>query len=854
MAASLGFMSRNGLLPTPIDTISFRRISAHTHTHTDQHHSPHLMTSQSTMNAPPSVPLFLLACVHRIRAMAPVQACLTSGVAAWRMNFWFLDVLLLNQISNRSPLSPVDSVRPTSAVWRTNRCFQLRLIRVNATVTRSVWAGLPWRSVCRWTRPDLPPSSWVYWREPTHRTGRCGADISSCRSRWWTRPDGSADPAPSGSPAQTLSQSFKVKAAEVTVISSSLWFTDGFHWITWNWGNLKHEVLQSVISNYHHLWCHHQEVTSHWVRCSGRTLTGDLYLRHILGWRPLPAGRCRGEAETWPCWWRPAGRQAPPPEPRPPPWWGRWAAERIYSSSEWASTGRTTGPSYRPAPPASSGRKRKGQRSVRGSHPTSEVKGHAVSSHPEEGVSVVGQQSVRLGFVFTVKSVETELLLLWTTKTLSVLWTIIIVIIQKEKVSACWATYVSEEAVRDSERMFPAGLQLSEEELTVKVQKFLQVPEDDGSFAPQVLRKVAAVHLREIVMDDVSQRAHVLLLRGDHFLHNVTQLTARTREEQYVKHTLFLLLHIVMEHVLLFYLIIYSVSSLTKFFSSVVDVYRLLLWSNFLHLLQITHLPLGRGSAAGLPLVLGVPGVPGLCPCPAQLWAGVLGQSVWSAASVLLTSRPRMNTPVFPLRTGSLRVRGHGPYRNASGVEGQSKLWVFLRYCRLPEKEEEEEEGEGESRRGRLGLEEQTSTRTEDTSEELLRNRRWRSGVCWGVEVMGEEVRGCGMEALREGEEVLASSMGQEERVEVSETLRSPDGIFLEEVELLIGAGSEQRLWAESRVRIAASIFLSNTFLVSWHLDQAKLHWRRPRSPRSSPAAAFISWKWESGIGGCRLW
>lgn len=52
------------------------------------------------------------------------------------------------------------------------------------------------------------------------------------------------------------------------------------------------------------------------------------------------------------------------------------------------------------------------------------------------------------------------------------------------------------------------------------------------------------------------------------------------------------------------------------------------------------------------------------------------------------------------------------------------------------EKEEQAEEemklGE-ESRRGMLGLEEEISTWSEDSSVEALRNRRWRSGVRWGV-------------------------------------------------------------------------------------------------------------------------
>lgn len=63
-----------------------------------------------------SLPLFLVAWAHRILAMSAVHVLLTPSVAACKMNVWLLDLLLLNQISKHSPLSPVDSVRPTSAV------------------------------------------------------------------------------------------------------------------------------------------------------------------------------------------------------------------------------------------------------------------------------------------------------------------------------------------------------------------------------------------------------------------------------------------------------------------------------------------------------------------------------------------------------------------------------------------------------------------------------------------------------------------------------------------------------------------------------------------------------------------
>lgn len=65
---------------------------------------------------------------------------------------------------------------------------------------------------------------------------------------------------------------------------------------------------------------------------------------------------------------------------------------------------------------------------------------------------------------------------------------------------------------------------------------------------------------------------------------------------------------------------------------------------------------------------------------------------------------------------------------------------------------------------------------------------------------------------------LVSSSGGQEEDDEEEEDSRSPqspDSVFLEETEVLLRAESERRLWAESRVLSANSIFLSNIFLVS---------------------------------------
>lgn len=72
-------------------------------------------------------------------------------------------------------------------------------------------------------------------------------------------------------------------------------------------------------------------------------------------------------------------------------------------------------------------------------------------------------------------------------------------------------------------------------------------------------------------------------------------------------------------------------------------------------------------------------------------------------------------------------------------------------------------------------------------------------------------------ELLSGGEVVMLSSSAwqEEDEEEVSWTAQSPERVLLEEVELLLWVESERCLWVESRVRSAASIFLSNIFLVS---------------------------------------
>lgn len=112
--------------------------------------------------------------------------------------------------------------------------------------------------------------------------------------------------------------------------------------------------------------------------------------------------------------------------------------------------------------------------------------------------------------------------------------------------------------------------------------------------------------------------------------------------------------------------------------------------------LDHTHLPLG--CCSGVDVLQGTGPFQG-------------GRSV---DSVLLTSRPRMKTPVLPLRGGSVRARG--PHRRVSGVDGTSRLWIFLSWCRLLE-------ALGRSKGVLVVVVEAAS------STEALRSRRWRSGV-----------------------------------------------------------------------------------------------------------------------------
>lgn len=69
--------------------------------------------------------------------------------------------------------------------------------------------------------------------------------------------------------------------------------------------------------------------------------------------------------------------------------------------------------------------------------------------------------------------------------------------------------------------MIAAALKLFQEILAVEVHQLLQVSEDDAALSPQVLWQVSALHLREIVVNDVPQRTHIFPLRCYHLIYDV---------------------------------------------------------------------------------------------------------------------------------------------------------------------------------------------------------------------------------------------------------------------------------------------------------------------------------------------
>lgn len=90
---------------------------------------------------------------------------------------------------------------------------------------------------------------------------------------------------------------------------------------------------------------------------------------------------------------------------------------------------------------------------------------------------------------------------------------------------------MSEKTAADGQRAVGARLQVLQEVLAVEVPQFLHIAKNDAALSPQVLGQIQALHLGEIVLYDVAERADVLPLRGDHLVHDVLHFTAQQNEE-----------------------------------------------------------------------------------------------------------------------------------------------------------------------------------------------------------------------------------------------------------------------------------------------------------------------------------
>lgn len=84
---------------------------------------------------------------------------------------------------------------------------------------------------------------------------------------------------------------------------------------------------------------------------------------------------------------------------------------------------------------------------------------------------------------------------------------------------------MSEKTATDGQWGVGTRFQLLQEVLTVEVPQFFHIPKNDAALPPQVLRQVKALHLGEIVLDDVAERANILPLCGDHLIHDVLHFT-----------------------------------------------------------------------------------------------------------------------------------------------------------------------------------------------------------------------------------------------------------------------------------------------------------------------------------------
>lgn len=89
---------------------------------------------------------------------------------------------------------------------------------------------------------------------------------------------------------------------------------------------------------------------------------------------------------------------------------------------------------------------------------------------------------------------------------------------------------MSQEAAADGQRQVGARLQLLQEVLAVEVPQFFHIPKDDAPLPAQVLRQVQALHLGEVVLDNVAEGADVLPLGGNHLVHDVLNFTDERKE------------------------------------------------------------------------------------------------------------------------------------------------------------------------------------------------------------------------------------------------------------------------------------------------------------------------------------
>lgn len=75
-----------------------------------------------------------------------------------------------------------------------------------------------------------------------------------------------------------------------------------------------------------------------------------------------------------------------------------------------------------------------------------------------------------------------------------------------------------------------ARLQFFQEVLAVEVPQFLHIAKNDTTLPSQILRQVQALHLGEIVLNDVAERANVLPLCGNHLIHDVLRFTGEQKD------------------------------------------------------------------------------------------------------------------------------------------------------------------------------------------------------------------------------------------------------------------------------------------------------------------------------------